>query len=93
MDLHPRSFGRPLVAESMENERSSGSGLRYLGYTVNGRTYNIPKGESKNIPEGSADVQEDWLKQQGYVVVKDLANFKRKTPERKDVSEQAEQQE
>lgn len=77
----------------MENERSSGSGLRYLGYTVNGRTYNIPKGESKNIPEGSADVQEDWLKQQGYVVVKDLANFKRKTPERKDVSEQAEQQE
>ena len=77
----------------MENKQNSSSGLRYLGYTVNGRTYNITKDEEKNIPKASEDVQEDWLKQQGYVVVLDLANYKRKTPEKKDVSERSEQQE
>jgi hypothetical protein len=91
--LDSRRFRRSLTAESMENKRSSSPGLRYLGYTVNGRTYDIPEEQSKNIPKGGEDVQEDWLKQQGYVVVKDLANFKRKVPEKKDVSERSEQQE
>ena len=94
-----RRFGRLLVAERMENEQSFGSQARYLGYTVNGRTYNIPEYEVKDMPKGSADVREDWLKKQGWSVVKDLANYKtykREATEKKDVSElseDAEQQE
>ena len=72
----------------MEDKQTSDWAPKYIGYTVNGRIYNIPQNEVRNIPEGSEGLQEDWLKQQGHIVVEQLPEFGNGPLGKKDVCEQ-----
>ena len=69
--MHANRFGvHPQCDTIMEIQGSAGP--RYLGYTVNGRVYNISEDLIPDISAGSLRMQEVWLKNNGYAVVDEI---------------------
>lgn len=58
---------------------------RVIGWTVNGRTYNVTDQEIiSQIPKGTTKESEEWLISKGYVVIKDLKDFEKHVESRYD---------